>query len=312
MPNAAFDRLFECDLQNYQEAKRALNTIDSKALETANECAAVFERVGQVFGRVCRYREFHEVLNNWLAKQPLPAEQAVKLLQRAASVGNQFPEDPTRQAKEALERLHSIIGRIYLLLRLGRDYLLGLGEILKLRITPAMGYLRVQAESLALLKLFANEPRIAQEWLDATSAQSGRQFYRNNHSKIVETVKALDLYEHYERGSWMALHSRVPGVSLGIIQGGKKTTGGEEDTIRLVYQETGDHVALFLWFCIYMRFHQKAINSISVSIPEINSLQLAEVGVGEFSKAVDGLWKTLEPIYRDWKAKDTSGVLSGI
>lgn len=312
MSNAAFDRLFECDLQNYQEAKRALNTIEANALKAADECATVLEKVGQAFGKVCKYDELHGILDSWIEKQQLPPTEAVKYLQSAVLIGKESKEDETSKAKAALEKLYSVIGRIYLLLRFGRDYLLGLSEILKLRVTPAMGYLRVQAESVALLKLFADEPHVAQDWLDATASESGKQFYQNHHTKIIKTVKKFNLYENYERGSWMALHSRVGGVSLGIIQGARKLEDSARGTVRLVYQEVDDHVVLFFWFCQYLLFHQKVVGILPTVLPEISSQEFAETGAGKFSEMVDGLRKTLEPLHHDWRKREMPGLVSDI
>jgi hypothetical protein len=194
-------------------------------------------------------------------------------------------------AKDAVEKAYSVVARIYLLLRLRRDFLFGLADLLRLRLTTAIGYLRVQAESIAALALMGGDPALARDWLATCSRSEGKEFYRKHHQRIVQKLKQLDLYDYYEDGSNMSLHSRAFGVAPGIIIGEK---GSPQGHIKLTYQEIDDAVILFLWFCVYLRAHEKMIKKLLEALPEVD---FAQTEVRRYEEMVESLWLTLRPLY---------------
>jgi hypothetical protein len=283
------ERLAECDEKNLNQSKHVLVKLHPKSLEIADECAKLFEEVSLRFGDRCGYDKYNHQVNEWLKQQGGNPEETAKLLQTAVLIGQGPGDDPVLKAKTDLQKAYSVIARCILLLRLGRDYLFGLTDLLRLRLASLFGYLRLQTESVAILMLMAKDSDIAADWLNL----EGKEFYGKYHRRrIVQEIKDIDLYQYYEEGSNIALHSRVLGVAAGIAVGNKSTGRGQ---ILLTYQDIDDSVDLFSWFCIYLRAHERMIQKLQRAVPEID---FPEDKLGSFSQNVESLWLKRGSLYR--------------
>lgn len=264
--NSNIDNFIEIDQNNFDESKRALQELNSSSLETAEELYDFLNFIATEFGKVCGYDAQQKKFNKAINSIP-PAgdvKEFIKLLELSPIIGTINGEDPIGDGKKALENGYSIVVRTFLLLRLARDFLRGLTEILKLRITPAIGILRLQAESIALISLIKDNSEIAHSWINAISTGKSLLFFNKYHSRIVEKIKSFDLYDIYQRGSNMSQHSRIYGVGLGAIIGGKIAPPG---TISLTFQEIDSQVFLLFWFYDFLRIHLNIIEK----MPEITS-----------------------------------------
>jgi hypothetical protein len=283
--------LLDCDKGNVEQTRQALLGFHKDALNATDECCNLFERIGILFGEACDYDKYQGMVNEWLKNKRGTAEQNIRFLEEAKLIGHVVGADPDAEAKDALERANSVIARSYLLLRLGRDFFFGLTDLLRLRLTSMHGYVRIQAETTAILALCGAEPPMATNWLNMDTLEEGRTFYRKYQSRITAKLRELGLYEHFEKGSHMALHSRVLGVASGIIAGKKNARRGE---IRLLYQEEDDAVIIFLWFYVYLRAHQDILHALPKALPEID---FSQVDFQRYGDMVESLGATLQPLY---------------
>lgn len=298
------DRLAECDKANLSESKRALLNLNTNSLAATDECAQLLENIGLSFGQACDYDKYNDQLNDWMKTQSGSAEEKFHFLEQATLIGQVGGTDPVAEAKGALVKACSVVARAYLLLRLRRDFLFGLTDLLRLRLTSAIGYLRVQTESIAILALLGGDSAMAVDWLNTCSRDEGKEFYKKYHRRIVEKLKELDLYDYYEDGSNMSLHSRVFGVAPGIGIGKK---GVPQGRIKLTYQEVDDAVILFLWFCVYLRAHERMIKKLPEALPEV---EFRKIEVRRYEEVVESLWSTLRPLYRQKRGKALPSFLS--
>jgi hypothetical protein len=204
--------------------------------------------------------------------------------------------DPVAEAQDALRKGNSVIARVYLLLRLERDFLFGLSDLLRLRVTSMFGYLRVQTETVAILTLSSTDWAMAVDWLN--SLEGGKEFYKKYQGRIINKLRQLGLHHYYEDGSNTSLHSRVGGVAPGILIGGKKQTPVRQ--LRLTYQEIDDKVTLFLWFCVFLKAHKEMIDKLPEAVPEID---FSQIDVGRFGTMIESLWATLNPLWLQKRGK---------
>lgn len=289
------DELAECDKDNLAESKRALLKLHAESLSTTDACATLLERIGVSFGESCDYDKYNQQVNDWVKGQSGGAEQNVSLLEQAKLIGKVAGHDPVAEAQDALYKGNSVIARLYLLLRLERDFLFGLSDLLRLRVTSMFGYLRVQAETVAILTLSATDSAIAVNWLNP---KEGKKFYKKHHNRIIDKLRQLGFHDYYEEGSNTSLHSRVGGVAPGILIGGKKETSTRQ--VRLTYQEIDDPVILFLWFCVYLKAHKEMIDKLPQAVPEVD---FSQIDVGRFGTMVESLWATLKPLWLQKRGK---------
>jgi len=285
------DGLLDCDSGNVEQARRALLGFHKDSLNATDECYNLFERIGILFGEAGDYDKYQDMVSEWLKNRRGTAEQNISFLERATLIGHVDGADPDAEAKDALARANSVIARSYLLLRLGRDFFFGLTDLLRLRLTSMHGYVRIQAETTAILALCGEELPMATDWLNVDTPEEGTAFYRKYRSKITAKLRDLGLYKHFDNGSHMSLHSRVLGVAGGIVAGKKNARRGE---IRLVYQEADDAIAIFLWFCVYLRAHKDILDTLPKALPEVD---FSQVDFRRYDGMVGSLWVALRRLY---------------
>lgn len=298
---SVLNELMKSDEHNFNESRRLLERFDSLAIEAVEEFAQLLVAIGDAFGEVSGYDKHNLGFNAWLRTQSGSAREMVGFLEQASFLGQTTGEDPIAQAKDDLQRANSAVARTYLILRLRRDFLFGLADLLRLRLIPALGYLRIQSESTAILALIAGNPGIATEWLNP---ESGRKFYRTHHGKVIEKMKSLGIHGYYDQGSEMALHSRVQGVTPGLLI---DKDAAAEGTAVLTYQEIADPIDFLVWFGIYLRAHNQILEGITEGLPEVD---FGKVDSNRYSYMVATLMEKLKTTYLKEKRTELSGMIN--
>jgi hypothetical protein len=282
------DDLVACDDENIKTSKEALLKIEPTTLDAIESCASTIDKLSRVFGEVCKYDEHHQSIEKWAKEFGLKGNQALYYLRDAVLIGGANSNDPTSIAQLALNTSIAILARAHISLRIGRDFLFGITDILRLRITSALGYMRVQSESFGQLKLLLTHPEMGEDWFASADDKKGKQFHYKWHSKVVSSLRDLDLHSDYSSGTNMAHHTRASGTAYGILLGGKDNKNKSE--IRLIYQETDDYRILFFWLGVYLKFHRKALQHASVLYPELSETEIKEAGLYEFIEKEKIIW----------------------
>jgi hypothetical protein len=176
----------------------------------------------------------------------------------------------------------------FALLLLHRYFRWGLSNILYLRVTPALGYGRLQAEATALLHLFRDEPSRAEEWLvTGLSEEAGKKFYKATQGTIRELLKRHGLTGEYERGSAAYQHVRLNSATraLSITDAGTRLADQEFNPDR-----PGEYYRVVLWF---LSVQVKAFAALLTGVPEVQCDGWRD-RVEVFARRVDALWRVLE------------------
>jgi len=85
-----------------------------------------------------------------------------------------------------------------------------------MRITPAIGYQRLQAEGFGLLCVMRDDPAVALEWRGIVNDEEGRRFFKKYQAKVMQEIEKAELMYAYEQGSGVALHLRFAGAVHGL------------------------------------------------------------------------------------------------
>jgi hypothetical protein len=279
IPVPTLDYLIGADGENITKSSAALSGTHAPSLEVVEEATQVFDRLNGVWGTRCDYDTYHGQVDSWAKEIGLSGAEALDYLEQASMIGNSSLGDSTNMAKVNLDKAVSVLARTYLTARLCRDFLWGITDLLRLRLTPAVGYLRVQAETCGLLMLMAESPPVAREWLRVMDHNRGKEFHNRYHPTIVSRIRTLGLYPGYQEGSEVALHSRPWGVSRGVLIGAKKKQYGD---VKLVYQEADDPRILFFSFASYLGFHAQVMRNIESLYPELLNDDLQTLATAHF------------------------------
>lgn len=275
------DRIQESDRSNYVASKAELFKICPSAIAAVQSCVAYLAALADGFGARSNYHALNAIVADWLEQLPPPHEDHIRRLEAAAA---QNDSTDLKDAREAYHRAYSALARSSLLLRLRRDFVFGIGDLLKLRVTPPLGLLRLQCESTALMHLMAERPSIATRWMKTLQQQEGRQFYNDFHSQIVAKLRNLILYEHYEQGSGIALHSRVGGVAPGVLAA---QALAEPGAVALAYQEVTNARDLLFWLALFLKVHAEILGTLQPSLPE---LEFPETERSSFDESFATTW----------------------
>ena len=286
----SFMHFLSVEKENIDESVRFLSAFDKTTIEAIDLCHYILKVIADSFGNNCKYQYHVKSIDNWVRENNLPYDIAWDLIKKAVVIELKDTRlDKTESAKKSVEQIYSIFSRIALLLRAQRDYFLGISEILKLRYTVSFCFIRVQAESIALIDIFNEKPRIAQDWFNATTNELGKIFYNDYHRKyIIPKLKKYNLYVDYNKASYISMHSRIHGLASALKLG--NMFDNKKQMAALVYQEIDKPDALLFWLYNYLYFHNKMISIFFQIIPELKDSQIDKLSEYEnFLKCLNSL-----------------------
>jgi len=160
---------------------------------------------------------------------------AVELYQTGNRAFGQTLSNETRGISPdgpAVERIQAIWLRGLLLTRIGVLYSTAVADLLRMRLTTPLGCVRLQCESLALVKLMSKDPAVAHQWMGIQTDQEGRAFFRRYQGRLKAILEGYALAETYDQTSGVALHSRFIGVARGY------RTARRQDGHRIIQSES--------------------------------------------------------------------------
>ncbi len=290
------ETFLQTDRDNLEEGLRFVAAFDAQSLPTVDLIAEVLQRAADALGAHTDLPQKEHDVAQWAKSQGLSFRDAYGLLGSATLVGQPKGPDVVGQAKTDLHAATGFVARCYLTLRLRRDFLFGMSDVLKNRVISGLGYLRLQCESLAFIRLITADNEMGSKWLGAHSGEEGQAFFKRFNSQVVEEIRRLDFYFYYDFTSANALHSRIGGVAYGVLAGGAQKQPGDR-SISFVYQDMHNPVVYYLWFATYLRFHERLLSALARSQPELKANSSFLDACSTATAAVDGLWNSLRPRY---------------
>ena len=256
-------RIQESDSRNFSISYSLLSKHHPDALRALDAGAALLEQVGDLFGLHSNYDSLNQEAGLWLAQLP---EDSADHLHYFQSYTNPPDAPPGLDAARNAYRLAcSAVARSLLLLRLRRDFPTGACDILALKLTPALGLLRLQVETVGLMHLIVANPALGMAWINAITPDGGRSFYRDNQTALNAKLRDLDLYSYYDQGSHLSLHSRISALAPGALIPSDDDPG----TISLSRQEIANGYDLVFWMAHYLRAQQRVLAALQPGLAEV-------------------------------------------
>jgi hypothetical protein len=186
--------------------------------------------------------------------------------------------------------------RILMYLACKRQYMWGAAELLKFKVTPAMGYLRQQCESVGFLHLFLADPSLAVRWSHLLSEDDGIKFYRATQKDLRRIMESFDLLKAYEFGSATALHVRLTSLVRGapiVMRGAPRSP-----RFSVPYQEIDkENPFRFLLSALnYIRNQERAMIALGKAFPDASTEAFFR-DIVELQQLETLLWRHLEEIF---------------
>jgi hypothetical protein len=84
-----------------------------------------------------------------------------------------------------------------LLARISVLYAMAVADFLRMRVTTPLAHVRLQCDSLALIKSMEQDSSIAQQW----KKDDGKCFYQDYQARLKAVLRSYELASHYDRAS---------------------------------------------------------------------------------------------------------------
>jgi hypothetical protein len=282
------DKLLAADEANVKNSRDGLAKLDPALPGAIEGVAGMFGAFERCLNGAAGTGEAQdkEILTQSAKHLSLTAEDLVdKLLTEALTV---TAPSPTCQAYIRMEARRA---RAALFLLLQRSFMWGATDLLRMRITPAEGYRRLEAEAIGLLILIRDDPIIGVRWLRIVTDKDGRAFFNDTKSRVRSILQKCDLASAYDAGSGASQHVRFASAALSISWPDRHTT-------QLAYQEVraDDPFEWFLGTLGFLSTQVRVFHALCQAFPEVTD-PLWSTSVVSFHNEIARLWKVIEQRY---------------
>jgi hypothetical protein len=192
-----------------------------------------------------------------------------------------------------VEKIQAKFQRGLLLARIGVLYSTAVTDFLRMRLTMPLACVRLQCESLALIKLISENPAVAQQWMSIQTDKDGRTFFYQHQKRLKSILETYSLAEIYDQTSGVALHSRFIGLARGY-RTARRTDGDRvTDSHIILAQEFDDKNPDYFMVQVFHVLHIQAriFANLKDAIPELNDRLLLETRIPRFIERVDRLFR---------------------
>lgn len=285
------DRLLDIDAENVREIRRFLSEVAPESLEVLNQAAVHFKTAARAFA--------DGLGEHWSEPAAKAAAAGFEDSDRIFSMPD-LPPVPGKEAEhaDAVAALHSFLSREnrgMLLARVGVLYATSVADLMRMRVTAPLGYIRIQCETLAVMKLMLDKPAIAREWRLIETHEEGRAFMNAHQQEVKQVLRDWNLAWAYDNASSTALHCRFAGTALGLRVNsscdGSRITQNIEVVAQEIQPDNPDLFLLTIFHCL--RVQERILSRLHEACPEITDALFIETRVPMFARSVDRLFETL-------------------
>lgn len=283
------ERLLETDAANAPVAIELLRSFDPATVQVLEVAGELFESFN-----ACAAASFSELdaaddreLVTVAEKLGLTREDLI------AAIGSNNASPEVVRARTLWKAMGARHAKTFLLLLLSRYFRWAVADLLRLRVTPVLGYGRLQAEACGLLRLFVEQPDRAGEWVRASlSDGDGRRFYRQTQAALRTIMTRYGLNAFYERGSASSQHVRMTSAVMGlsITDMGTRLRDQEIDP-----DDAGSYFRRALWF---LSVQVIVFANLAECVPEVRCNGWPERR-DDFARRWAVLWRLLDERYPD-------------
>lgn len=230
------DELLRADAVNVEQTKRLFDVFDPALFEAFNRATRMFDWFAALLGNhAADVDDMREIKR---CGQTLGARNGAEL----RAILTRPTQDVARskllgRIERANDRMLGRRLRGLVLTMIDRAYHWGVTDLLRMRLTPAIGYQRIEAEAFALICRMRDHPHIARKWKDIVSDDDGVNFYKKNQGALRVEMTGAKLDFAYDSASGIALHVRFAGAAYGFRQQSREEGETFVHEMKLLCQE---------------------------------------------------------------------------
>lgn len=282
------DRLLEADENNISEMRRQFFDFDHDLPEMLNQAAVIYHTYNRAFSQGLD-AHFLPLFTSMATIGTSTVSGFKAKLEGPVPAGQ---EEIFKSCRRAFDEFYARQNRAMLLVRMGVLYGMAVADFLRMRLTAPMAYLRLQCESLAMMKLMRDDPVVARKWQEIITENQGMTFFRKHQDAVKGILGLYGLSFAYNYASSTALHSRFAGIVFGLRVSSTIEGNWSSQELKILAQEFDpDNPYPFLLMVLHaLRVQERIFSSLPDCTPEVRDPLLLETRIPQFRAAVDGLF----------------------
>jgi len=175
-------------------------------------------------------------------------------------------------------------------------------DIRRLRVGNALGLMRLEIESVALMSLFQSKSEFAYQWFNIKGDQQGRDFFNKTKKDVSKFSERFELTAEWNLASSAAQHSRFIGVVDALSISSSSQIDRYTDNYSVAFQDFDQEKPeqLVVRALYVLRTQAKLFVPLQLSLPEVKDPLLIETRIPSFIKKLGLLYDRFQNEYPEF------------
>ena len=287
--------LIDVDSKNVVVTLKYFDNYDKKLMECFETAASLFRSFSHVYSQEATDDYDIQEVDDIVERLQLENQDELNRM-----LDHNYPPDPSIQSE--VNFLGNIESNYYsrrvrgmLLLLCYRSYMFSATDMLRMRITSALGNMRLAIESAAYTVIIRNIPEVGKIWFNLRTDKEGKRFYRKHSSELGKIIEQYSLEFLWNFASSSTQHARPHSVAFGIDLSNSIDRDRYSNEFGLRFQELDQDSPddFFLKVLFLLRIQERIFSVLKEGLSEIADPILLETRLPSFSLEVSRLWQLL-------------------
>jgi len=281
------DKLIEADESNCKESLKLFNQFDPSLASAFDDASNLFSAFSRSFSHGATDDDTQQSISK-LAKEGSLTESELKEVLNG--------KKPPKLAEDLFDKIisnrndyYSRRSRAVLLLHTYRSYMWAASDIRRLRVGNALGLMRLEIESVALMSLFQSKSEFAYQWFNIKGDQQGRDFFNKTKKDVSKFSERFELTAEWNLASSAAQHSRFIGVVDALSISSSSQIDRYTDNYSVAFQDFDQEKPeqLVVRALYVLRTQAKLFVPLQLSLPEVKDPLLIETRIPSNSIGIE-------------------------
>lgn len=294
------EKLIEADRSNCEQSLRLFSEFDSSLGNSFDDVSNLFTTFTRAFGQGAKDDDTQYSLSKLSKEGVLTDSEFRDVLD--GTKPTKLPDDLFAKLISERNDYYSRRSRALLLLHAYRSYMYAATDIRRLRVATALGFIRLELESVALISLFQRENELAYTWFHLKGDQQGKDFFNKTKGDVSMFCNHFDLTIEWNLASSAAQHSRFIGIIDGLTVTRFSNSDRYTENFALALQDFDPEKPeqLILRALHILRAQAKLLIPLQSGLPEVTDPLLLEIRVPKFINKINMLYEKFQKTYPDF------------
>jgi len=252
-----------------------------------HDVAVLFQIFSKSFSHHASHDSSYKIIETVAKEEGLSVGEALKIVET-----QKVTDRASKRIMEGVHTYYTNEARSILMLHAFRSYMYAATDLRRMRVTSAMGQMRVEIESVALMNLFLTKKKLGYDWLSLRTDEQGKRFYKQTMGEINKFCKQHDLTVEWNLASSAAQHARLGSVIDGIRITNINEPKKYIHDVRLNFQDfDGNKPESFITRALHiLRTQARLLKPLQTALPEASDPILLDTRMPNFLRKIEGFY----------------------